>query len=409
MPGLVYEELRRRGWYYRARVPWVKRSSLPESVRDRPTTTIEHVGLFGHPDGGGRYYYDVEATKVTSRGKTGAAANFARNTKEADVPGQSCRQHRVGRKPTKDVGTRSRRDADWFFDSLRVVLDGGGGFVHSPEGDPLALVVNPKPCSWEFCGACGELYEGRERRRISKEGKGATRTRTCPSCGSSDGWIQHFASFPKRLVEPCLLASTSARGACSDCGAQWQRVTGRACRECGGFVRTQAKRCEACGHVNDWKTARFDTDSAAGEAHGAIDYSTPGRATPRKTGSMGSSRTYSPDDNERDGGLTTSHGIDRTELSHWQYDQALKANPKVTGTWEPSCACGLDNGGSPPPEPSVVLDPFGGAGTVAMVAVDHGRRAVYVDAAREYRRVAVARVSRVVRDVDDAARQGRLL
>jgi DNA modification methylase len=34
----------------------------------------------------------------------------------------------------------------------------------------------------------------------------------------------HFATFPEALVEPCILAGTSARGACPTCGAPWGRV-----------------------------------------------------------------------------------------------------------------------------------------------------------------------------------------
>jgi hypothetical protein len=34
----------------------------------------------------------------------------------------------------------------------------------------------------------------------------------------------HFATFPSRLIEPLILASTSAKGCCSDCGAPWERV-----------------------------------------------------------------------------------------------------------------------------------------------------------------------------------------
>jgi DNA modification methylase len=33
----------------------------------------------------------------------------------------------------------------------------------------------------------------------------------------------HFATFPERLVEPCILAGTSAGGCCRVCGAPWQR------------------------------------------------------------------------------------------------------------------------------------------------------------------------------------------
>ena len=33
----------------------------------------------------------------------------------------------------------------------------------------------------------------------------------------------HFATFPKDLIEPCVLAGTSQRGCCSKCGAPWER------------------------------------------------------------------------------------------------------------------------------------------------------------------------------------------
>lgn len=34
----------------------------------------------------------------------------------------------------------------------------------------------------------------------------------------------HFATFPPKLIEPCILAGTSARGCCAECGAPWERV-----------------------------------------------------------------------------------------------------------------------------------------------------------------------------------------
>lgn len=34
----------------------------------------------------------------------------------------------------------------------------------------------------------------------------------------------HFATFPQDLVKPCVLAGTSERGGCSQCGAPWDRV-----------------------------------------------------------------------------------------------------------------------------------------------------------------------------------------
>lgn len=37
----------------------------------------------------------------------------------------------------------------------------------------------------------------------------------------------HFATFPTRLVEPCILAGTSERGCCTQCGAPWTRTVKR--------------------------------------------------------------------------------------------------------------------------------------------------------------------------------------
>jgi DNA modification methylase len=37
----------------------------------------------------------------------------------------------------------------------------------------------------------------------------------------------HFAVFPTRLVEPCILAGTSEHGCCAECGAPWTRIVQR--------------------------------------------------------------------------------------------------------------------------------------------------------------------------------------
>lgn len=37
----------------------------------------------------------------------------------------------------------------------------------------------------------------------------------------------HFATFPEDLIKPCILAGTSAKGCCSQCGAPWERITSK--------------------------------------------------------------------------------------------------------------------------------------------------------------------------------------
>jgi DNA modification methylase len=34
----------------------------------------------------------------------------------------------------------------------------------------------------------------------------------------------HFATFPEKLVEPCILAGTSEKGNCAECGKPWERI-----------------------------------------------------------------------------------------------------------------------------------------------------------------------------------------
>ena len=45
---------------------------------------------------------------------------------------------------------------------------------------------------------------------------------TFPTEGATPG-SDHHAAFPRALVEPCVLAGTSERGACPACGAPWAR------------------------------------------------------------------------------------------------------------------------------------------------------------------------------------------
>jgi DNA modification methylase len=37
----------------------------------------------------------------------------------------------------------------------------------------------------------------------------------------------HFATFPEKLIEPCILAGTSERGVCPKCGKAWERQVGK--------------------------------------------------------------------------------------------------------------------------------------------------------------------------------------
>ena len=86
-------------------------------------------------------------------------------------------------------------------------------------------------------GRCGTDPSGRNRRSVWTI--------------ATEGYPEaHFATYPTALVKPCVLAGTSARGVCADCGKPWERVTerenmevrpgpSREARSNGGQLRTQ--------------------------------------------------------------------------------------------------------------------------------------------------------------------------
>ncbi len=68
-------------------------------------------------------------------------------------------------------------------------------------------------------------------------------TATCPAA--------HFATYPEALVRPCILAGTSERGCCPQCGKPWERVV----------EKTTATPGQAAGYTRDC-TKRNDGERA---------------------------------------------------------------------------------------------------------------------------------------------------
>jgi site-specific DNA-methyltransferase (cytosine-N4-specific) len=63
LPWRVAFALQEDGWILRSRIIWLKKSPMPESVRNRPTNATEDIFLFSkRPD----YYYDSEAVREES-------------------------------------------------------------------------------------------------------------------------------------------------------------------------------------------------------------------------------------------------------------------------------------------------------------------------------------------------------
>lgn len=145
----------------------------------------------------------------------------------------------------------------------------------------------------------------------------------------------HFATFPEALAERCIKAGTSQHGACSKCGAPWERVTGEKI-PVEGRSAGNLERKIGCDHV-------------PGASH-------VGRGFP-----------WSP-----------------------------TATPTVG--WRPTCDCGAIAGTHTYPyaaRPCVVLDPFAGSGTTLLVAERLGRDSIGIELNPAYVEIAKQRISRV--------------
>lgn len=86
------------GWTLRNDIIWSKANAMPESVADRLSTRHEHVFMLTKSR---RYWFDLDPIREPVTTTSSAALNWARDTKEADVPGQSMRQHRRERPRNK--------------------------------------------------------------------------------------------------------------------------------------------------------------------------------------------------------------------------------------------------------------------------------------------------------------------
>jgi site-specific DNA-methyltransferase (cytosine-N4-specific) len=63
LPWRVAFALQADGWILRSRITWIKKTAMPESVKNRPTNATEEIFLFAKS---ANYFYDPQAVRETS-------------------------------------------------------------------------------------------------------------------------------------------------------------------------------------------------------------------------------------------------------------------------------------------------------------------------------------------------------
>jgi DNA modification methylase len=254
IPARVALALQADGWYLRSDIVWAKSNPMPESAHDRPTKSHEYVFLLTKAES---YFYDAHAVREGTTGTSHSRGTGLNPKAKNSLAGD---RRRTG------LNNRCKQNA-----SFAVSVSG-------------TVTTRNLRSVWTLP--------------------------TAPFSG------YHFATFPPGLVEPCILAGTSAHGCCSACGAPYYREVTR-----GAELRAQ-KIANGC--------------NKDGEYHGTArkDYAAAGAQDP----------------------------------------SAVKARilrgmrERITTGWRPSCRCRNAS-----VKPSIVLDIFSGMATTGLVCDRTGR------------------------------------
>jgi len=278
VPWRVAFALQADGWYLRSDCIWAKPNPMPESVTDRPTKSHEYIFLLTKA---ANYFYDADAVReeYAPASLPRALRGVSEGNKWSDgAPGSTA--HAI---------SQARPNAKLSGSGQAFGGDGHSGYVDANG----RLLINPS---------------GRNLRTVWT-------IATAPYSGA------HFATFPPALVERCIRAGTSERGACPVCGKQWERVV-----ETNKYHRSELSKDDP-----RYRPRRYES---AFERYNQLN----------------------PKIGDRGAGYIVN----------------------TTLGWRPTCDHDND------PIPATVFDPFVGSGTTVAVAQQLGRRGVGIDLSLPY-------------------------
>ena len=341
-PWRVALALQEDGWILKQDIIWHKPSPIPESCRNRCTKAHEYIFLLTKKGTG--YFYDQEAIREKgnesiNRGTFRGGGSYVNNRSYNNDD-----QH-----PAEDTGiekeqstSRNKRSV-WTVASEDVLL-----WLHENRPDVLA----------EF-----QAKEKLDVWRVSSEGYAGA----------------HFATFPRKLITPCILAGTSEKGACVECGAPWKRIVER---------DRQATRPGENNVSDDTGMANRDE-----QRHETTTKTVGWEPTCECNGKFVKRRIEAPPHNE--GGIPEGWAVG--EESHDVVDFSKRARITSEERQEKRKEASdarksitiVEYVSDLPLEdhetrPCIVLDPFCGTATANCVALAHGRNSIGIDLSADY-------------------------
>jgi DNA modification methylase len=185
IPWRVAFALQADGWYLRSEIIWSKPNPMPESVTDRPTKSHEQIFLLTKS---ARYYFDNDAVREGMYELHGDAATGS------VLPAQESSVRHVGGVPS----LFGEADDGMAGDAYTGERGGGVQAVQQSEARSAHMAATPRNDGdrWrEVDGGVAARGAGRNIRSVWT-------VATQPYPGA------HFATFPEKLIEPCIKAGS---------------------------------------------------------------------------------------------------------------------------------------------------------------------------------------------------------
>lgn len=169
IPWMVAFALRADGWFLRSDIIWHKPNPMPESVTDRPTSAHEHIFLLSKSQ---RYFYDADAIREAE-----AVPDWDDGSRVFGGVNKHGANAQHGERTTGRLATARKRG------------------------------IPPRHAQ----------YDSSDQSELDAVGRGGGRNaRNVWTIATQPFSEAHFATFPPKLIEPCIKAGEPAFGTVLD-------------------------------------------------------------------------------------------------------------------------------------------------------------------------------------------------